>query len=71
MKKLCLPNNVQRATDHYLHNCETYDTVVNYEGEHGGVVAVNANEGSVQHRLKTKWEKLLPALHPGQLIGRK
>jgi hypothetical protein len=30
--------------------CETYDTVVNYEGEHGGVVAVNGNEISVQHR---------------------
>jgi hypothetical protein len=33
---------------HVVTACETYDTVVNYEGEHGDVVAVNANEGSVQ-----------------------
>lgn len=35
---------------HIVTACGTYDTVVNYESEHGGVVAVNANEGSVQHR---------------------
>jgi len=35
---------------HIVTACGTYDTVVNCEGEHYGVVAVNANEGSVQHR---------------------
>jgi hypothetical protein len=45
-----IPTTAGSTKLHVVTACETYDTVVDYEAEHGGVVAVNANEGSVQNR---------------------